>query len=136
LSTAAESFKGDADNWKYLLASAEGISVSFDLREALVVFAGTMPNDDATVSRLAKAIDGFGDSYDMREALTAFAIKGGWVALLDSVNGVSGSYDRSETLQAFAANMPENTEVLNKYRQVAAGIKGDHDREKAEKAIL
>lgn len=140
LTAAAEDFSGPASAWHALLEAAAHIGSSYDLRETLSAFAGRLPRDAATTELLLRTARRITSSYDLRETLGAYASAGGfdtdgWLALLEAATAVQSGYDRRESLVSIARHMPREPRLVERYREVAAGIGSAHDRAAAEKAL-
>ncbi|MGD8380076.1 MAG: M56 family metallopeptidase, partial [Gammaproteobacteria bacterium] len=120
-------------------SAASKISSDFELRQLLVSFAPRVGDSDALAQSYANASRDIGSSFERRNALVALVEhakpgRGGWLAILDAASGIGSDYERATALVDMAAQLPDDKEVIARFRAVMNDIGSRHERERVEAA--
>lgn len=119
--------------------AAQAIGSDFELREMLSAWAPRMQGADL-VRAYARASREVGSDFEQREALTALVREGrlaagDWAEVLEAARGIGSDFERATLLIEVAKRMPADAVLVRQYRALTGGM-GDHERGRAERALL
>ena len=117
-----------------------GLHSDYERRTALVAIGRHLKTAGAPqVALYAKSVQGMHSDYERRTALTMLfeqvrLDKAGCGSALDAIEGMSSDYEIGQVLMALARQMPNDAELIKRYRKAARAL-GDSARGQAERAI-
>jgi beta-lactamase regulating signal transducer with metallopeptidase domain len=110
------------------LQSTRAMGSDFERRSLLEKAAGS--GIDIVDSDYLQVVDAMGSDFEQREALLAL-IKSGIPsrersdAILRSARGIESEFERSQVLDALAAKMPDDAELIRRYRSLIRGMSNE-----------
>lgn len=109
--------------------------------EARVALSELVPRaqSENLISAYAQATTQIASDYERGEALKSLLTDvtldpAGTLAVLDAIAGIGSDYEKSSVLVTLAKHMPNDSELIAQYREIARGL-GDHERGRAERAL-
>jgi hypothetical protein len=119
--------------------AARTIKSDYERRELLTSAVRRTRAADNLATAYSAAAANIGSDYDRREALVALIRapgfgKTGARAVLDGLTGIGSDYDCREVLVALARVMPNDADLIARYRDVARHL-SDSERGEAERAL-
>lgn len=119
--------------------AAHTIGSDYERRELLTSAVRRTHDADKLATAYAGAASRIGSDYERREALTALIQakgfgKTGSRAVLDALPGIGSDYECREVLVALARVMPNDPDLIARYRTVARRL-SDSERGEAERAL-
>ena len=122
-----------------VVESARMIDSDYERRELLTSAIKRTHNAEALANAYGSAAAKIGSDYERREALLALIrapgfAKTGSRAVLDAAAGIHSDYDCREVLVALARVMPNDAELIARYRDVARHL-SNYERGEAERAL-
>ncbi|HEV7489893.1 MAG TPA: M56 family metallopeptidase [Rhodanobacteraceae bacterium] len=119
--------------------AAHTIGSDYERRELLTSAVRRTHDADKLATAYAGAASKIGSDYERREALTALIHapgfgKTGTRAVLDALPGIGSDYECREVLVALARVMPNDPDLIARYRSVARRL-SDSERGEAERAL-
>jgi hypothetical protein len=122
-----------------VIDAAKTIESGYERRVLLASLAETIGNADQVAAAYAFAVAGIDGDYERREALMALINARGFgarasAAVLDSLASVGSDYERREVLVALAGKMPDDAQLISRYRDAARKL-SDYERSQAEQAL-
>jgi len=129
----------DEKTLQTVVDAAEAIGSDYERRELLVAAVQRTHDAEALAPAYATAAGKIGSDYERREALLSLIRapgfgKVGARSVLDVLAQASAGYDCREVLVALARVMPNDADLIEKYRAVARRLP-DYDRGEAERAL-
>ncbi|MGA8278862.1 MAG: M56 family metallopeptidase [Rhodanobacteraceae bacterium] len=122
-----------------IIGAAKSIDSDYERRELLVGAIKNIGDADRVAQTYVTAAADIGSDYERRTALLAliaaprFGVAGAR-AVLDATNGMGSDYETREVLVALAREMPNDADLIARYRAVARKL-SDHERGQAERAL-
>lgn len=122
-----------------IIGAAKTIGSDYERRELLVDAIRRIGDADRVADAYASAVGDIGSDYERREALLALirAPKFGATgtrAVLGAAAAVGSDHECSEILVALARSMPNDADLIERYRSVARRL-SDFERAAAERAL-
>lgn len=139
LSAMLDSGHADEATLTAVVDAAHTIGSDYERRELLTSAVKRTRDAEKLAVAYAGAAAKIGSDYERREALTALIRapgfgKDGSRAVLDAVSGIGSDYDCREVLVALAKVMPNDPDLIARYRTVARRL-SDYERGQAERAL-
>ncbi len=139
LSAMLDSGHADEATLTAVVDAAHTIGSDYERRELLTSAVQRTHDAEKLAVAYAGAASKIGSDYERREALTALIRapgfgKDGSRAVLDALSGIGSDYDCREVLVALAKVMPNDPDLIARYRTVARRL-SDFDRGQAERAL-
>ena len=139
LSAMLDSGHADEATLTAVVDAAHTIGSDYERRELLTSAVKQTHDAEKLAVAYAGAASKIGSDYERREALTALIRapgfgKDGSRAVLDALSGIGSDYDCREVLVALAAVMPNDPDLIARYRTVARRL-SDYERGQAERAL-
>lgn len=122
-----------------VIESSNAIGSDYERRELLTAAIRHAGDSERVAASYATAVDGIGSDYERREALLALlrAPKFGKLGaknVLDVADRIGSDYECREVLVALAKVMPQDADLVARYRDVARRL-SDSDRGAVERAL-
>jgi beta-lactamase regulating signal transducer with metallopeptidase domain len=122
-----------------VVAAASTIGSDYERRSLLTSAVQRTHDADKLATAYAAAASKIGSDYERREALVALIRapgfgKTGARAVLDALTGIGSDYDCREVLVDLAQVMPNDADLIARYRDVARHL-SDYERGEAERAL-
>ena len=122
-----------------VVAAARTIDSDYERRTLLTAAVQRTHDADKLAPAYSVAAHDIGSDYERREALVALIHAPGFgkasaSAVLDALAGIGSDYDCREVLVALAKVMPNDPELIARYRGVAQHL-SDYERGEAERAL-
>jgi bla regulator protein blaR1 len=129
----------DENTLRTVVDAAESIGSDYERRELLVSAVQRTHDAETLAPAYAIAAGKIGSDYERREALLALIRapgfgKVGARSVLDALAHASASYDCREVLVALAGVMPNDADLIERYRAIARKLT-EYDRGEAERAL-
>jgi beta-lactamase regulating signal transducer with metallopeptidase domain len=139
LSAMLDSGHADEATLTAVVDAAHTIGSDYERRELLTSAIKRTHDAEKLAVAYAGAASKIGSDYERREALTALIRapgfgKDGSRAVLDALSGIGSDYDCREVLVALAGVMPNDPDLIARYRTVARRL-SDYERGQAERAL-
>lgn len=139
LSAMIEAGKADEAALGEVVGAAKTIGSPYERRTLLANAIQRTKDADKLAPVYAKAASDISSAYDRREALVALIRapgfgKTGARSVLEALDGIGSDYDCREVLVALARVMPNDAELIARYRDVARHL-SDYERGEAERAL-
>lgn len=139
LSAMLDSGHADEATLTAVVDAAHTIGSDYERRELLTSAVKRTHDAEKLAVAYAGAASKIGSDYERREALIALIRaqgfgKGGTRAVLDALSGIGSDYDCREVLVALASVMPNDSDLIARYRTVARRL-SDYERGQAERAL-
>ncbi len=139
LSAMLDTGTADEGTLTAVVDAARTIDSDYERRELLTSAIKRTHNAEALATAYGTAASKIGSDYERREALVALIrapgfAKTGSRAVLDAAAGIRSDYDCREVLVALARVMPNDAELIARYRDVARHL-SDYERGEAERAL-
>lgn len=139
LSAMLDAGNADQATLTAVVAAADTIGSDYERRTLLTSAVQRTHDADELSAAYAVAAAKIGSDYERREALVALIHapgfgKTGARAVLDALSGIGSDYDCREVLVALARVMPNDADLIARYRAVAGHL-SDYERGEAERAL-
>jgi beta-lactamase regulating signal transducer with metallopeptidase domain len=139
LSAMLDAGHADEATLTEVVNAASAIGSDYERRTLLTSAVQRTHDADKLAIAYAAAAAKIGSDYDRREALVALIRapglgKTGARAVLDALSGIGSDYDCREVLVALASVMPNDADLIARYRGVARRL-SDYERGEAERAL-
>jgi beta-lactamase regulating signal transducer with metallopeptidase domain len=123
------------------LAFEAAITIGSDYEKRQLLTSGmALANADTALrAQYLRAADSIGSDYERKEALLTLIRAGALDAALalgtlDAIDGIDSNYERKEALVALARELPTESAVIDRYREVASAL-SSYERGEAEQAL-
>lgn len=139
LSAFLEDGKADDATLAVVIGAAHTIDSDYERRVLLTAAVKQARNADQLAEAYAGAMSGIGSDYEQRESLLALIQargfgKAGATTVLDAAARIGSDYECREVLIALARVMPNDADLIARYRSVARRL-SDYERGEAERAL-
>jgi len=139
LTAMLEAGVDDEKTLQTVVDAAESIGSDYERRELLVAAVQRTHDAETLAPAYATAAGKIGSDYERREALMSLIRapgfgKVGSRSVLDALAQANAGYDCREVLVALARVMPNDADLIERYRAVARRLQ-DYDRGEAERAL-
>ncbi len=139
LTAMLEAGVDDEKTLQTVVDAAESIGSDYERRELLVAAVQRTHDAETLAPAYATAAGKIGSDYERREALMSLIRapgfgKVGSRSVLDALAHANAGYDCREVLVALARVMPNDADLIERYRAVARRLP-DYDRGEAERAL-
>ena len=139
LSALLEDGNPDDATLAVVIGAAHTIDSDYERRVLLTAAVKHARNADQLAAAYAGAMSGIASDYEQRESLLALIRargfgKAGATAVLDAAARIGSDYECREVLIALAQVMPNDADLIARYRNVARRL-SDYERGQAERAL-
>jgi len=139
LSAMLEKIDPDQATLETVLKEAQKIGSDYERRELMILAIRHSRDAEQLAPTYGAAAAEIGSDYERREALIALIRapgfgKAGSRAVLDALHSIGSDYECREVLVALATVMPNDADLISRYREVARRL-SDYERGEAERAL-